>query len=279
MPAFFAVDTLRIAWSTVRWMWTHPLAAQDRRAALGRWARWQIGSRILPGATILPFVEGTVLLVDRGMTGATGNYYVGLHEFADMAFLLHYLREDDLFVDVGANVGSYTILASGVRRAKTLAVEPLPVTFARLRANVRLNDLDDRVRALNVGLASKAGVLRFTRSLDTVNHVVANGESSGGDTLDIPVVTLDELTAEHPPSLIKADVEGFETEVFAGAGATLARLESFGFRRYGYDPFTREVRAAETKSTVGNTLYLRDIADVQKRLREAPSIRVFGVAL
>jgi hypothetical protein len=120
------------------------------------------------------------------------------------------------------------------------------------------------------------------------------------------VTTLDALTDGHPPSLIKADVEGFETEVFAGAGGTLARpelralivelngsgarygfeeeplerrFESFGFRRYEYDPFTRDLRAAETKSTVGNTLYLRDVACVQRRLREAPSVQVFGVAL
>jgi hypothetical protein len=47
-----------------------------------------------------------------GMTGATGNLYVGLHEFEEMAFLLHFLRPGDLFADVGANVGSYTILAA-----------------------------------------------------------------------------------------------------------------------------------------------------------------------
>jgi hypothetical protein len=37
---------------------------------------------------------------------ATGNLYVGLHEFEEMAFLLHFLRRGDLFADVGANVGS-----------------------------------------------------------------------------------------------------------------------------------------------------------------------------
>lgn len=57
------------------------------------------------------------------MTGATGNIYVGLHEFEDMAFLLHVLRRTDLFVDVGANIGSYTILAGGAAGAKLLLNE------------------------------------------------------------------------------------------------------------------------------------------------------------
>lgn len=47
------------------------------------------------------------------MTGATGNWYCGLQEYEDMSFVLHALRPGDLFVDVGANIGSYSILAAG----------------------------------------------------------------------------------------------------------------------------------------------------------------------
>jgi hypothetical protein len=43
------------------------------------------------------------------MTGATGNVYYGLHEFQDMAFVTHYLREGYLFADIGANIGSYSV--------------------------------------------------------------------------------------------------------------------------------------------------------------------------
>ncbi len=70
---------------------------------------------------IVHWIGGTRLAARRGMTGLTGNIYAGLHEFADMAFLLHFLRPSDLFADVGANVGSYTILASGVVRCPTVA--------------------------------------------------------------------------------------------------------------------------------------------------------------
>ncbi len=59
------------------------------------------------------------------MTGATGNIYAGLHEFDDMAFFLHLLRPEDMFADVGSNIGSYTILASGVVGAKSVAFEPV----------------------------------------------------------------------------------------------------------------------------------------------------------
>lgn len=294
------------ALATLRWIWTHPLAAQDRRGALARWVRWQIGSRITLGSVVVPFVGPTVLLVDPGMAGATGNIYAGLHEFSGMAFLLHYIRATDRFIDVGANIGSYSILAAGVRHAEVIAIEPLPAAFDRLRSNVRLNELDNRVRALNVGLASKPGILRFTRSLDTVNHVVSQHEAADLDTVEVPVTTLDQLAEERPPALIKVDVEGFETEVFAGAERVLAqpelravlvelngsgarygfdeaalqrRIESFGFRLHSYDPLERTLRPTERKDAEGNALYLRDFAEVQDRVRRAPSVRVLGVEL
>ncbi len=44
------------------------------------------------------------MVVEPGTTGATGNVYCGLHEFEDMALLLHILRKVDRFVDIGANI-------------------------------------------------------------------------------------------------------------------------------------------------------------------------------
>jgi len=103
--------------NNLRFITRHPLTRNARLATLVRWLRWQVGSRLLPGPVIVPFVNDTGLIVRPGMTGATGNVYCGLHEFEDMALVLHALRLGDLFVDVGANVGSYTALGGGSRRA------------------------------------------------------------------------------------------------------------------------------------------------------------------
>jgi hypothetical protein len=66
-----------------------------------------------------------------------------------MAYVLHTLTPDDFFVDVGANVGSYTVLACAVRGAKGYCFEPVPTTYRRLLDNLRLNDLTSRVVSLN----------------------------------------------------------------------------------------------------------------------------------
>ena len=100
-------------WNLFKFVWGHPLNHNGRWESLLRVFRWQLGSRLLPGLIALPFVEDTYIFARRGMTGATGNWYCGLHELQDMAFVLHLLRADDHFVDIGANIGSYTVLAGG----------------------------------------------------------------------------------------------------------------------------------------------------------------------
>jgi FkbM family methyltransferase len=234
------------------------------------------------------------------MTGATGNLYCGLHDFCDMGFLLHFLRADDVFIDVGANVGSYTILASAEIGARTISIEPVPSTFAFLKKNVLLNNVDRLVEALNIGLAGKSGSIKFTRSLDTVNHVATSGET---DVIEVHIATLDKIAKGITPCLIKIDVEGYEYEVLRGAYRTLAESSLQGIiielngsgKRYGfddddvhqqlmhndfspfnYDPLTRVLSPINTFGS-HNTIYIRDIDFVSQRVRGARKIKVSGV--
>ena len=289
---------------TLRFITDHPLNTGRKAHALGRFTRWQIGSRLLPGSALaVPFVNQSRLLITPGMTGATGNIYTGLHEFEDMAFLLHVLRPEDLFVDVGANVGSYTVLAGAAVGARCLSMEPLPETFEHLLDNIHLNRMTDRVQALNIGLGPKEGMLRFSSHLDTMNHVLAPDETDV-PTLEVPVRPLDGVVGDERPAVIKIDVEGFETEVILGAASTLARssllavimelngsgrrygyeeaslhraMLDYGFETFAYRPFTRELVALNsTNAASGNTLYLKNIGQIAERIRSAPVFEVRG---
>lgn len=283
---------MKALFDLAHYVWTHPLNAGGRVAALGRVLRWQIGSRLVPGAVAVPFVDATRLFVERGMTGATGNWYCGLHEHGEMAFVLHVLRDTDLFLDVGANVGSYTILASGAAGARSIAIEPVPATFARLRRNVALNGLDARVRCWQGGVSDRAGMLRFTTGLDTVNHVIAPGEQA--PSVEVPVKTLDDLVGDDVPAVVKIDVEGYERPVLAGAQRTLAApgllavimetngsgarygvsddelvstMRDHGFGMFAYDPIARRLNAAERGG--GNTIFVRNPEAVNVRVAAA----------
>jgi FkbM family methyltransferase len=266
----------------------HPLTRDHKLGAFARFIRWQLESRLLAEVTV-PWIEGTRLLVRRGMTGATGNIYCGLHEFEDMAFLLHFLRPGDVFLDIGANIGSYTILASGVKGARTFAFEPDPVTFVALWRNVTLNGLGSIVTVRECALGPGQGRIKFTRDLDTENRV-ATAEDSASRLVALDSV--DHALEGVVPTLIKLDVEGFESEILSCAEATLGApglkailtedrspgvskvLQSAGFVEQSYDPFERKLVSGRRHSPGGNALFVRDLRFVRERLADAPLVRV-----
>jgi FkbM family methyltransferase len=267
--------------------------------------KWQLGSRLLSGSFAMPFVNDTRLLVRRGMVGATGNLYVGLQEFEDMAFILHLLRPEDLFIDVGANVGAYTLLA-GAAGARCVAFEPVPATFRALRDNVRLNALQMRVCTEMCCVGRAAGRTAFTTCYDAMNHVLSDRDSAHSDAIGVDVRALDDALNGENPIALKIDVEGFETEVLRGATTTLraenliavllelngsgvrydydesaihVQMLGVGFKPHRYEPFQRSVTEIGTANSTGNTLYLRRIERVRQRVQHAPTFLVKGISI
>jgi len=272
----------------LKFIWNHPLNANGRLSAIGRFLRWQVGSRLLPGSIALPFVDGYRLFAERGMAGATGNWYCGLHETSEMGFCLHALLPTDYFLDVGANIGSYSVLAGGAVGANVIAIEPIPSTFAHLQRNILLNELGERVRCERIGLSDRATVLRFTDLLDTTNHVLAHGEELQG--IEVPVRTLDDVVGDAVPAIIKIDVEGHELAVLNGASETLADrrclailMETNGsgarygtsdgmlfdiMRRYGFEPYTYAPLTRTLMRGAGeNTIFIRNFVAVSERIQ------------
>ena len=208
--------TIKALFRTLKFISNHPLNVNMRTKALKRWLFWQIGSRMVRGSVIVDFVNDSHLIVRPGMAAATLNIYCGLHEFEEMGFLLHYLSKDDLFVDVGANVGTYTILAGAAIGTPTIALEPIPTSFRALEENIRINGIQDIVDLKNIGVGDKPGIMKFTSSLDTKNHIVENPNKMIS-TVKCKVETLDSILREKRFSLIKIDVEGYEYAVVNGA--------------------------------------------------------------
>lgn len=287
---------IKTAW----YIWNHPLASRNRITAFGRYFRWQIGSRILGHPVLMPFISGTHLVVEPGMTGATGNIYCGLHEFADMAFMLHFLRPGNFLVDVGANVGTYSVLAAGVVGANVLALEPLPQTFSKLLRNIRENSLNDQVVAKCCAAGASKDRLLFTADLDTMNRLVTAEADYSGSTVTVSVVPLDDLLVDQHPVMWKIDVEGFEPAVLAGARCSLAdeallavllegdqpevvsTMIADGFIRAAYEPFSRTLRtAAQKDESSSNALWVRarHFETVRQRCATAPSIFALGQSI
>jgi FkbM family methyltransferase len=274
-----------------RFVLTHPGLKGARTAAVRRAVRWQTTSRRGKVRARLR-VGPTRLLCYPGSTGASGMLYAGLPEWDEMVFALRYLRPGDLFVDVGANVGAYSLIAATwMPSVKVIAFEPDAEAAARFEENWTLNALE-RPPLVRAAVGAKPGSAQFTVGLDSINHIADAGEP-GGTT--VPVVRLDDTV--EGPALIKVDVEGFELDVFRGAhrlltvdrpallfelnngrgepvSVLLDHLRSLGYSMCRYDAGAHRLVALEHRrlrdGKTDNAVAVVDVDEAQQRLSESP---------
>ncbi len=289
MNPFFQLYTV------LKFIAQHPLNANHKLQALTNFVKWQIATRILKKKVIVPWVEDSMFISGLGETGLTGNLYAGFMEYEDMIFLLHALQPNETFVDVGANIGAYTILASKVVKSNSIAFEPLPSTAERLRDQIQINRINAAVDIRNMGVGDKEGSLFFTNNNDTVNKVSLAGQVE--NTTMVKVSTLDKELAKDNQYFFKIDVEGFEYNVIEGASAILSKnnvsaiiielngsgeefghsndeihkkLLNFGFVAVAYEPQTRNLTELKSyNKNGGNSIYVKDVALISKRCKSA----------
>jgi FkbM family methyltransferase len=275
---------------TLSFILRHPISGRTPLRSALRWAGWQLRSR-MAAEVVVPWIGKTRLIARSGMSGATGNIYCGLHEFPEMAFILHVLRPGDLFCDAGANVGSYTVLASGVVGATTIAIEAAPETAGHLRRNIEANGIAGLVEVHEVLIGPEVGQGYFSTGDDSTNRVIDEG-AIGARRL--PMTTLDRIMDGRCPFMLKMDIEGFEEKALAGAGRMLSddRLQAVcielfsdavaqlfrrhGFTRVYYDPRTRVLSTAPNDVAHSNALLVRGIEGVSERLRSGAVVNVLG---
>jgi FkbM family methyltransferase len=126
---------------------------------------------------------------------------------------------DAVVLDVGANVGAYTLLFARWG-GRVFAFEPAGEARAALVEHVALNALGGRVEVLDAAVSSSTGESRL---LDEGIHGTSRLDQAGGSP--VHTVSLDDFCAERGvlPTVIKVDVEGAELEVLRGAATLLAR--------------------------------------------------------
>lgn len=161
----------------------------------------------------------TLLVVDGG------------YEPLETSALLELSKHANTFVDVGANIGYFSILLASSRPGlRGLAIEPSSDTRKRLVRNVELNSLAGRIRVVASAVGASAGDAPLFKPSDTGNVGASLRnlhEDETGTTETVPVTRLDDLIDPASSSardiLLKIDVEGAEEMVLKGASETLGR--------------------------------------------------------
>jgi FkbM family methyltransferase len=194
-------------------VWRHPANSGQRVRAVLRAIGYQAQVRLLRRRAMARLGDRSLLWVDAHRTAASKVIYANPPDVPEMLVWRRALRDGGLFVDVGANVGSYTILAAELG-AEVIAVEPAADTFALLSENIALNGYP--VRAVRAAAGSQRGTARFTSGLDAGNRLAVDGPAV------TELVTVDSLVGDRRVHGMKVDVEGFEADVLHGAARALA---------------------------------------------------------
>ncbi len=148
----------------------------------------------------------------------------GVYELDTARLIRRLLRPGDHFVDAGANLGYFTLLAAKLvgPEGRVDAFEPHPVNRARLIEHLRENGLSDRVRVHESALSDQSGRATIHMPLRGIaNHGMASLFTPAGesDVVEVSTVRMDEALAGTCPTLIKMDVEGAEPLAVAGMTA------------------------------------------------------------
>jgi FkbM family methyltransferase len=142
--------------------------------------------------------------------------WIGIYERDLQHVIVERVHAGDVFYDIGANVGFFTLLAAARvgPTGRVIAVEPVPRNVDLLRRHLVLNAIEN-VSVFAVAVADQPGEQRFDAAASP-----SMGHLDAGGSLAVQVTTIDELVATGsapPPQVIKMDVEGAESRVLAGA--------------------------------------------------------------
>jgi FkbM family methyltransferase len=152
----------------------------------------------------------------------------GVYEPVDK-FYFDYLKPGFVVVDVGANIGYYTLLSREIvgEDGYVYSIEAHPKIFSYLKKNISLNKYKN-ISTYNLALGNKKGHIVFSnQKKDDLNCVSDDG------CLVIPISTLDALAIDRGNiNLLKIDVEGYEKFVMMGARSTLERTDTIFFESW-----------------------------------------------
>jgi FkbM family methyltransferase len=148
----------------------------------------------------------------------------GMYDYNNMTLIKILLKDGGCLFDIGANIGSYTLIAAEQSKAQVVSFEPHPRTFSKLNDNVQLNSLGN-VRLVNSAVGSENSNVFMSDTAGSAMNSIQPGPAE--NAIEVPCVRIETFCAEHDtrPDFIKMDIEGFEYDALRGFGELLSQAK------------------------------------------------------
>ncbi len=152
------------------------------------------------------------------------------YEWGVKKFVYKHVDQYNKFLDVGANIGTYSVLFAK-KGLQGCAFEPVDTNFEALTKNIKLNNLEQKVKLINLALGKHehTDVFTFVPDNTGASHLksIENKDVKDGGETVVKVVTLDSVidrcnfNPDTDKIFVKIDVEGMEANVLEGAKSFL----------------------------------------------------------
>jgi FkbM family methyltransferase len=202
----------------------HPNNRKNPVGALMRAVAWQLYKRTNKRPLSVRFSDGFSALCFTDSNSASNVFYFNKYFDPDeMSLMRRVLRPGDGFIDGGANVGFYSLLAASLvgPTGRVVAFEPFQGHVDKFRTNVKFNGFN-QISLRQVALSDKKGTVSFVTNRDVSNRIQSPIDQDA-PTVTVQASTLDDELAGLPPFTVgKLDLEGAEVAALAGASGMLA---------------------------------------------------------
>jgi FkbM family methyltransferase len=212
------LNSLAKSASLTKAVWCHPGNRNRRLRGVAGLFAWQFVKRVVRRPVIIRFHNQQLKCYPNSTSTSGALYFSGYPDYWEMKFLQAYLKPGDNFLDIGANTGVYSVLASAYigHEGHIDAFEPMEQSAARIEEQARLNRLSN-LHVHRLAVCEGDGELEFGyASNDATMHLRRPAEMRR-TALKVRTTRLDSFEPYRKYAVGKMDIEGAEPLAFSGA--------------------------------------------------------------
>jgi len=136
-----------------------------------------------------------------------------LREGKELEIISGFIKNGGVFLDIGANVGYYSLMAAKLGANKIIGIEPNPIVLDRFKANIKFNGFDKKIKTFQIGIGAKRDTMELRLSYTDMGSSSIVSTKLNSNKIKIKIIPLSELLKKEGVGrvdVLKIDIEGFE---------------------------------------------------------------------